>query len=86
MHNRLSCWRPAIEVTVLQVTGYEVGGVAPIGHLQALPVLIDESLNRFQTVWAAAGAQHAVFPVETVKLVEITSGRMAALAEEILTR
>ena len=72
--------------TVLQVTGYEVGGVAPIGHLQALPVLIDESLSRFQTVWAAAGAHHAVFPVEYVKLVEITSGRVAALTEEISTR
>ena len=72
--------------TVLQVTGYAVGGVAPIGHPQTLPVLIDESLSRFQTVWAAAGAQHAVFPVEYVKLVEITSGRVAALAEEILTR
>ncbi len=72
--------------TVLQVTGYEVGGVAPIGHTQSLPVLIDEALSRFQTVWAAAGAHHAVFPVEYVKLVEITSGRVAALAEEILTR
>jgi len=72
--------------TVLQITGYAVGGVAPIGHTQTLPVLIDEALNRFQTVWAAAGAHYAVFPVDFVKLAEITSGRVAAMTEEISTR
>ena len=65
--------------TVLKLTGFEVGGVPPIGHVQALPVLIDESLNRFETIWAAAGAQHAVFPVAYHQLIEITSGRVAKL-------
>ncbi len=67
--------------TVLDVTGYEVGGVPPIGHTRSLPTLIDEALSRFQTVWAAAGAQHAVFPIEYVRLIEITQGRVATLTE-----
>jgi prolyl-tRNA editing enzyme YbaK/EbsC (Cys-tRNA(Pro) deacylase) len=66
--------------TALVVTGFEVGGVAPIGHTQQLPVVIDEALNRFETVWAAAGAHHAVFPIKYTQLIEITSGRMAALS------
>lgn len=69
--------------TALQLTGFEVGGVAPVGHTQKLPVLIDLSLSRFETVWASAGAQHAVFPITYHQLVEITSGRVAELTGEI---
>ena len=66
--------------TALAVTGFEVGGVAPVGHTQTLPVVIDESLGRFETVWAAAGAHHAVFPIKYTQLIEITAGRVAALS------
>jgi len=68
--------------TALAVTGFEVGGVAPVGHTQALPVVIDEALGRFETVWAAAGAHHAVFPIRYTQLIKITSGRVAALTGE----
>jgi Cys-tRNA(Pro) deacylase len=68
--------------TVLRVTGYEVGGVPPVGHDTRLPTLIDESLGRFETVWAAAGAHNAVFPIAYSKLIEITNGQVAALTEE----
>jgi Cys-tRNA(Pro) deacylase len=68
--------------TVQRVTGYEIGGVPPIGHETRLPVLVDESLGHFETVWAAAGAHNAVFPIAFFKLVEITGGRVAALTEE----
>jgi prolyl-tRNA editing enzyme YbaK/EbsC (Cys-tRNA(Pro) deacylase) len=67
--------------TAFEITGYEVGGVPPIGHIRLLPVLIDDSLGRFETVWVAAGAPNAVFPIPYVKLVEITSGCVAALTE-----
>src|SRR5512139_165765 len=36
--------------TVLRVTGYEVGGVSPVGHPAKLPTLVDVSLGRFETV------------------------------------
>ena len=67
--------------TVLAVTGCEVGGVPPIGHARSLPTLIDEALSRFQTVWAAAGAPHAVFPIDYARLIEVTQGRVATLSE-----
>ena len=68
--------------TVLRVTGYEVGGVPPVGHDSPLLTLVDESLKRFITVWAAAGAHNAVFPIDCAKLIEITGGRVAAITEE----
>ena len=69
--------------TALQLTGFEVGGVAPVGHTQRLPVLIDQSLSRFETVWAAAGGHHAVFPIRYDQLVQVTSGQVAELTSEI---
>src|SRR5512136_978094 len=68
--------------TVLRVTGYEVGGVPPVGHNSPLLTLVDESLQRFELVWAAAGAHNAVLPIDCAKLIEITGGRVAAITEE----
>lgn len=68
--------------TALALTGFEVGGVAPVGHTQPLPVVIDEALGRFETVWAAAGAHHAVFPIAYRQLLEVTAGRVTALSGE----
>jgi prolyl-tRNA editing enzyme YbaK/EbsC (Cys-tRNA(Pro) deacylase) len=68
--------------TVLRLTGYEVGGVPPVGHATPLSVLVDESLSRFETVWAAAGEHNTVFPIAYSQLVQITCGQVAALTEE----
>ena len=55
---------------VREVTGYSIGGVPPLGHKQALRVLVDEDLLAFDEVWAAAGTPHAVFKV-TGKVTDI---------------
>jgi prolyl-tRNA editing enzyme YbaK/EbsC (Cys-tRNA(Pro) deacylase) len=66
---------------VLERTGFEVGGVPPVGHEAPLRTLIDRSLGRFTTVWAAAGNAHAVFPIDYERLVVITRGEVMDLAE-----
>jgi len=68
--------------TVVRVTGYEIGGVPPVGHNSALPTVVDKALGRFETVWAAAGAHNAVFPIAFAKLIEITGGQVATITEE----
>jgi len=68
--------------TAFALTGFEVGGVAPVGHALPLPVVIDQALSRFDTIWAAAGAPHAVFPITYQQLIAMTSGRVAALSGE----
>ena len=47
---------------VRQATGFAIGGVAPLGHPAPLPIAIDDSLGRFESVYAAAGHPHFVFP------------------------
>lgn len=44
-------------------TGFAIGGVSPIGHLEAPRVWIDRDLFKWATVWAAAGAPDAVFSI-----------------------
>lgn len=60
-------------------TGFAIGGVAPLGHLQPLPTWIDETLLSFDTVWAAAGAPNAVFSVDPTTLQRATGASVIAM-------
>jgi prolyl-tRNA editing enzyme YbaK/EbsC (Cys-tRNA(Pro) deacylase) len=66
---------------VLQATGFEVGGVPPLGHWAPLQTLVDRTLGRYDRVWAAAGNSHAVFPIAYEELVAITGGEVIDLVE-----
>lgn len=68
--------------TTVAVTGYEPGGVPPIGLVQDVPVLIDSTLGRYEVVHAAAGADNATFPVHFETLVNVTGGRVVEIAKE----
>ena len=67
---------------VRAATGFAIGGVPPVGHANPLSVLIDQSLSRFATVYAAAGHPHAVFPIKFATLIELTQGRVADVASD----
>jgi orotate phosphoribosyltransferase len=64
---------------VRESTGFPIGGVAPVGHPRQMRTLIDESLGRFDVVWAAAGTPHAVFPTSLPELEELTEGTVVDL-------
>jgi prolyl-tRNA editing enzyme YbaK/EbsC (Cys-tRNA(Pro) deacylase) len=59
---------------VRQATGFAIGGVAPVGHPARLPTVIDDSLGRFETVYAAAGHPFFVFPTTVLELSLLTGG------------
>ena len=61
-------------------TGFAIGGVSPIGHLNAPRIWIDETLMGFETVWAAAGAPDAVFEITPTALIQATGAVAAPLA------
>jgi prolyl-tRNA editing enzyme YbaK/EbsC (Cys-tRNA(Pro) deacylase) len=62
-------------------TGFSIGGVPPLGHAEALQVLIDEDLLREGEVWAAAGTPFAVFGLDPADLEALTGGRVARVAQ-----
>lgn len=60
--------RRASAETVREATGFAVGGVPPVGHDRPLRTIVDDSLDRFERVWCAAGTPHAVFEVGVTDL------------------
>jgi prolyl-tRNA editing enzyme YbaK/EbsC (Cys-tRNA(Pro) deacylase) len=62
---------------VRAVTGFAIGGVAPLGHLTPLPLWMDETLLQFETVWAAAGTPNHIFSIAPQRLVQITGAKVA---------
>ena len=63
---------------VRTATGFAIGGVAPAGLPRRLPTVIDAGLERFPTVFAAAGHPHCVFVTTVPELVHLTGGTVAA--------
>ena len=61
-------------------TGWSIGGVPPICHDESVPVLFDETLLGYETVWAAAGTPDAVWPVEPDALVEMADATVLAVS------
>jgi Cys-tRNA(Pro) deacylase len=68
--------------TVRRVTGFPVGGVAPIGLSTDLRVFVDEDLLGYDEVWAAAGTWHDVFGITPQRLVDVTKGAVSNLRRE----
>jgi prolyl-tRNA editing enzyme YbaK/EbsC (Cys-tRNA(Pro) deacylase) len=62
---------------VREVTGFAIGGVAPLGHPRPLATVIDDGLGRFDTIYAAAGHPFCVFPTTMFELSLLTGGAMA---------
>jgi prolyl-tRNA editing enzyme YbaK/EbsC (Cys-tRNA(Pro) deacylase) len=63
-------------------TGMAIGGVAPVGHPAPIRTLVDRWLQRYDTVWAAAGHTHTVFPTSFDELLRITGGTVADVGAE----
>jgi prolyl-tRNA editing enzyme YbaK/EbsC (Cys-tRNA(Pro) deacylase) len=71
----LDAMEMASAAMVREATGFVIGGVAPIGHLQPVRTLVDVGLARYDAVWAAAGHPHAVFSTTYDELLRITGGQ-----------
>jgi len=63
------------------ITGYTIGGVSPIGHLNKVNILIDKSLDRFDSLFAAAGHPNCVFKISFKDLQKITNGSTYEITE-----
>ncbi len=66
---------------VKNVTGFTIGGVSPIGHLNEIKIYIDDSLVRFKDLYAAAGHPNCVFKIDFVNLQKITNGLIKEISE-----
>ena len=66
---------------VKTITGFTIGGVSPIGHLKKIDIFIDNSLERFTSLFAAAGHPNCVFKIDFKNLQKITDGSIKEITE-----
>ena len=62
-------------------TGFTIGGVSPVGHINDLDIIIDKTLERFQIVYAAAGHPNSIFKIDFLKLKDLTKGKIEDITE-----
>lgn len=58
-------------------TGFAIGGVSPVGHLNPIRAFIDPRLAEFDVLWAAAGTPRHVFPISAKALEDLTGAQEA---------
>ena len=73
------CMADAVQVK--ENTGFSIGGVSPVGHVNKLQILIDKSFDRFVDVFAAAGHPNSIFKISTINLIKITNGKILDISE-----
>lgn len=67
---------------VKEISGYSIGGVSPLGWISKPEIiLIDEALNDYEIVWAAAGHPHAVYPTSYDELLNCTGAKPMVVGE-----
>ena len=66
---------------VKKITGYTIGGVSPVGHKNKIKIYIDNSLERFDNLYAAAGHPNCVFKVDYSNLQKMTKGLIKEISE-----
>ena len=66
---------------VKKITGFTIGGVSPTGHINKVKIYIDTNLERFKTLFAAAGHPNCVFKIEFNQLINLTTGETKEIAE-----
>ena len=66
---------------VKEITGFTIGGVSPIGHLNKIEIFIDDSLKRFENIFAAAGHPNSIFKINFENLCKITNGSIKDISE-----
>jgi len=65
---------------VREHTGFVIGGVPPVGHLESLITFIDEDLLLYKEIWSAAGTPHAVFCLIPQDMVKLTGGQVVNIS------
>ncbi len=66
---------------VKNITGFTIGGVSPVGHINKMSIYIDNSLERFEHLYAAAGHPNCVFKINYINLQKITNGLIKDITE-----
>lgn len=66
---------------VLARTGYPAGGTPPVGHIEALPVIVDEQVADLPVVFGGGGRVDSLLEIRPAEILRVTGARVADIAE-----
>lgn len=64
---------------IREKTGFAIGGIPPVGHIQKIRTFIDQDLLLYPEIWAAAGTPHAVFKLDSAIIERLTDGKIISV-------
>lgn len=67
--------------TVLRLTGCPVGGVAPVGHREPLPVVIDRRVMELEVAFGGGGAEDVLLKITPAEIQRLTGATLADIAD-----
>ena len=74
--------RTSYSISSVAMVSKAIGGVSPLGWISKPEIiLIDEALNDYDVVWAAAGHPHAVFPTTYEELMKSTNAKAMTVGD-----
>lgn len=73
--------RNSMRISSFSLVSKAIGGVAPIGWIKPATIIIDQELNDYDVVWAAAGHPHTVFPTTYQELLTATNARSMTVGD-----
>ncbi|NDI08206.1 MAG: hypothetical protein EBY82_05335 [Actinobacteria bacterium] len=73
--------RTSYSISSVAMVSKAIGGVSPIGWVSKATILIDQALNDYDVVWAAAGHPHSVFPTTYAELIACTGATPMVVGE-----
>ena len=74
--------RTSYRISSVAMVSKAIGGVSPVGWINPQGViLIDEALNDYEVVWAAAGHPHSVYSTTYAQLIDCTGAKPMVVGE-----
>jgi Cys-tRNA(Pro)/Cys-tRNA(Cys) deacylase len=64
---------------VLEATGYQVGGVPPVGHRTVLPVIMDRCATELDMVYGGGGSEDLLLRIRPTDILRLTDGTVAEI-------
>ncbi len=65
---------------VRERTGFAIGGVPPVAHLEQIETFVDQDLLQYESIWAAAGTPRSVFCLTPDQLVRMIAGKVVDIS------